>query len=689
MKGIENCTKLSDFLNYSLLSILQIRSLGFIGAFIERCLRHGVAITALVKTMEELSARQLAAAAQRQTFLTQYQLFETQQAEVRAQREAKFDRIMDVLEKMHIQGTDDRRSEKKLIGRDSMIRNSSPLLSTPPQPLRSEGGSHQQMMTYGEGENPQADGLVSNASKPLRVEVPVYGLDDPCDVEVKPIDSETSSQHLGVKYSPKSKNLIKSELTVDASCEEVLKSDLVVDEYPKEDHASLEVNTIVDTSDVVDSVQTQVTFNHLPSELSLDFVWNKSEVVEAVDGYKLVVPACVQSISSNFCRQGVCEKVQEISLLHFEMFGELNEGYDIVHGAGEFLVIWQHKPPPLPPENVLKNEMLRPLLRRFLGGKLYSLAVLGDFIPESKKLLKTCDEVSPMGLFDSQSIVFYKPSNNSYLSFSEEDHSSVLQISGDLSLIFVSKIEAGGRSTTYGLVPTWPDGITKGRIKEDLKQFEELCEVKYRFGDYVNKVVIFDRVVGSAYYLDIGECGCTANMDDIVKAHPLRDSNMDGYLSRKKPMKVNPTILALEELRKSGGADINVKSVKNLVVQTMCWPFVMVDARFLRPPAKPPDGMRHLEAVVTRLAEHSFVAKASQCDIGKASIQYWDQFGSDYPMYRLEDEVETEGGQVDTDEVGAGHVRGGWMQSVHGFQVDDVMCDITMCWRVEEVSYIV
>ncbi|KAL9672803.1 hypothetical protein QQ045_029055 [Rhodiola kirilowii] len=57
--------------------------------------------------------------------------------------------------------------------------------------------------------------------------------------------------------------------------------------------------------------------------------------------------------------------------------------------------------------------------------------------------------------------------------------------------------------------------------------------------------------------------------------------------------------------------------------------------------------------------------------------------------YGVEDEVETEGGQVDTDEVGAGHVRGGWMQSVHGFQVDDVMCDITMCWRVEEVSYIV
>ncbi|CAM8958762.1 unnamed protein product [Rhodiola kirilowii] len=44
------------------------------------------------------------------------------------------------------------------------------------------------------------------------------------------------------------------------------------------------------------------------------------------------------------------------SILHSEMFGELNEGYDILHGAEELLAIWQHKPPPLPPENVLKTE---------------------------------------------------------------------------------------------------------------------------------------------------------------------------------------------------------------------------------------------------------------------------------------------------------------------------------------------
>ncbi|KAL9673435.1 hypothetical protein QQ045_029693 [Rhodiola kirilowii] len=88
-------------------------------------------------------------------------------------------------------------------------------------------------------------------------QVATCGLDDPCDVEVKPIDSETSSQHLGIKYSSKSNNLIKSVTTVDASCEKVQKCDLVVDEYPKEDHDSLEVNTIADQSIVGDSVQTQ------------------------------------------------------------------------------------------------------------------------------------------------------------------------------------------------------------------------------------------------------------------------------------------------------------------------------------------------------------------------------------------------------------------------------------------------
>ncbi|KAL9683766.1 hypothetical protein QQ045_021191 [Rhodiola kirilowii] len=86
-------------------------------------------------------------------------------------------------------------------------------------------------------------------------------------------------------------------------------------------------------------------------DFALDLGLQKSEVVEEIDGYKFVVSAGVHNRSVNFCTQGVCQKVHETSLLHFETLGDLMEGYDILWSlrAAPLLLTWLNKPP-RPPE---------------------------------------------------------------------------------------------------------------------------------------------------------------------------------------------------------------------------------------------------------------------------------------------------------------------------------------------------
>tara|TARA_B110001452_G_scaffold266514_1_gene273600 strand:- start:3894 stop:6017 length:2124 start_codon:yes stop_codon:yes gene_type:complete len=123
------------------------------------------------------------------------------------------------------------------------------------------------------------------------------------------------------------------------------------------------------------------------------------------------------------------------------------------------------------------------------------------------------------------------------------------------------------------LVCVTKEGLKFEETEDDQKCWEELTKefgsltkrIQEILGDKIEKVVLSERVVNSPCVLVTGEFGWSANMERIMKAQALRDSNMSSYMMSKKTMEINPAHCIIKELKDRHSKDANDSTVKDLV----------------------------------------------------------------------------------------------------------------------------
>ena len=75
-----------------------------------------------------------------------------------------------------------------------------------------------------------------------------------------------------------------------------------------------------------------------------------------------------------------------------------------------------------------------------------------------------------------------------------------------------------------------------------------------------------NRLVQSPCCIVTSQYGWSANMERIMKAQALRDTNTMGYMAAKKHLELNPDHAIVRTLKEKADADKNDKSVKDLVL---------------------------------------------------------------------------------------------------------------------------
>jgi len=106
----------------------------------------------------------------------------------------------------------------------------------------------------------------------------------------------------------------------------------------------------------------------------------------------------------------------------------------------------------------------------------------------------------------------------------------------------------------------------KKRVEEEKKTFEALCKkMKEILGESVEEVMVGERMVNSPASLVTSEYGWSANMQRIMKAQVLRDSQMSSFMMGKKKMEVNAGHPIMIELKKKFLENENDRTIKDLV----------------------------------------------------------------------------------------------------------------------------
>jgi len=123
------------------------------------------------------------------------------------------------------------------------------------------------------------------------------------------------------------------------------------------------------------------------------------------------------------------------------------------------------------------------------------------------------------------------------------------------------------------LVSATKENIVINETEDEKKAFEEqkaqtegLCKlIKEVLDEKVEKVVVSNRLDNAPCVLVTGEFGWSANMERIMKAQALRDSNSSSYMQSKKTMEVNPSNPIIASLRDKVSADNTDKTVKDVI----------------------------------------------------------------------------------------------------------------------------